>query len=225
LAKNNFVCFKKNKEINMKKKFKLFSTIASLCLAVCLMAFGVYAATQATYGIKGKVSFSAVGEVHVRLDSVKVYKSSTLKLDAAPEDMKSAAYTWGEATSLYKFVAETPNAEYDYRTDTEAGAPKADADGAFKDEIAFAFSNEDPLAPAKVLCKFAEENETFKVKVGMMDGAVMSAEEVTELSKIPSKEILIGKILGSIQSSLYGLAYVLQAKIDKEGGAPEAAAE
>ena len=90
---------------------------------------------------------------------------------------------------------------------------------------AFAFSNEDPLAPAKVLCKFAEENETFKVKVGMMDGAVMSAEEVTELSKIPSKEILIGKILGSIQSSLYGLAYVLQAKIDKEGGAPDAAAE
>ena len=88
---------------------------------------------------------------------------------------------------------------------------------------AFAVS-EDPLAPAKVLCKFAEENETFNVKVGMMDGAVMSAEEVTELSKIPSKEVLIGKILGSIQSSLYGLAYVLQAKIDKEGGAPEAEA-
>lgn len=90
---------------------------------------------------------------------------------------------------------------------------------------AFALS-EDPLAPAKVLCKFAEGNETFKVKVGMMDGKVMSADEVTELSKIPSKEVLIGKILGSIQSSLYGLAYVLQAKIDKEGGvAEEAAAE
>ena len=60
----------------------------------------------------------------------------------------------------------------------------------------------------------------------MMDGKVMSADEVTELSKIPSKEVLIGKILGSIQSSLYGLAYVLQAKIDKEGGvAEEAAAE
>lgn len=88
---------------------------------------------------------------------------------------------------------------------------------------AFAFSNEDPLAPAKILCKFAEENETFNVKVGMMDGAIMSAEEVIELSKIPSKEVLIGKILGSIQSSLYGLAYVLQAKIDKEGGAAEAA--
>ena len=91
---------------------------------------------------------------------------------------------------------------------------------------AFALSNEDPLAPAKVLCKFAEENESFKVKVGMMDGQVMEAAEVEALSKIPSKEVLIGKILGSIQGPLHGLAYVLQAKIDKDGGvAEEAAAE
>ncbi len=91
---------------------------------------------------------------------------------------------------------------------------------------AFALSSEDPLAPAKVLCKFADENENFNVKVGMMDGVVMSADEVNALAKIPSKEVLIGKILGSIQSSLYGLAYVLQAKIDKDGGvAEEAAAE
>ena len=91
---------------------------------------------------------------------------------------------------------------------------------------AFALSTEDPLAPAKVLCKFAEENETFKVKVGMMDGAVIEASEVEALAKIPSKEVLIGKVLGSIQGPLYGLAYVLQAKIDKEGGvAEEAAAE
>lgn len=89
---------------------------------------------------------------------------------------------------------------------------------------AFAISNDDPLAPAKILCKFADENETFKIKVGMMDGAVMNESEVKELAKIPSKEILIGKILGSIQSPLYGLAYVLQAKIDKDGGAEEAPA-
>ncbi len=90
---------------------------------------------------------------------------------------------------------------------------------------AFAVSTDDPIAPAKILCKFAEDNESFKVKVGMMDGAIMSAAEVDSLSKIPSKEVLIGKILGSIQSSLYGLAYVLQAKIDKEGGVAAEAAE
>ena len=55
-----------------------------------------------------------------------------------------------------------------------------------------------------------------------MDGEIMDAKEVEALSKIPSKEVLIGKILGSIQGSLYGLAYVLQAKIDKEGGVPAA---
>ncbi len=88
---------------------------------------------------------------------------------------------------------------------------------------AMAFGGEDALAPAKILCKFAEENESFKVKVGMMDGAVIDAKEVEALSKIPSKEVLIGKILGSIQGPLYGLAYVLQAKIDKDGGVAEEA--
>lgn len=82
---------------------------------------------------------------------------------------------------------------------------------------AFAVSD-DPLAPAKVLCKFAEENDNFKVKAGLMDGALISAAEVTAYSKIPPKEVLIGKLLGSIQGPLYGLAYVLQAKIDKDGG-------
>ena len=89
---------------------------------------------------------------------------------------------------------------------------------------AFAYSNEAPLAPAKVLCKFAEANETFKVKVGMMDGAVIEASEVEALAKIPSKEVLIGKVLGSIQGPLYGLAYALQAIIDKSGEAPAAEA-
>ena len=61
----------------------------------------------------------------------------------------------------------------------------------------------------------------------MMDGEVIEAAEVEALAKIPSKEILIGKVLGSIQSPLYGLAYALQAIIDKSGEAPaeEAAAE
>ena len=43
----------------MKRKFKLFATIASLCLSVALMAFGVYAATQATYNVSSSVSFVA----------------------------------------------------------------------------------------------------------------------------------------------------------------------
>ena len=91
---------------------------------------------------------------------------------------------------------------------------------------AIAYSETDPVAPAKILSKFAKEHEDYTIKAGYVDGGVIDAAGVENLASIPSKEGLIAKLLGSIQSPLYGLAYVLQGKIDKEGGvAEEAAAE
>lgn len=92
---------------------------------------------------------------------------------------------------------------------------------------AIAISAEDPIAPAKVLKEYAEKVESFKILAGFLDGAVVDEKTVIALAEIPSKETLIAKMLGSLQSSLYGLAYVLQAKIDKENGgdAAEAPAE
>ncbi len=89
---------------------------------------------------------------------------------------------------------------------------------------AIAVATDDPIAPAKVLKEYADKIETFELKGGFLDGKVLDAKGVEELAAIPSKPILIGKMLGSMQKSLYGLAYVLQAKIDKDGGA-EAPAE
>ena len=85
--------------------------------------------------------------------------------------------------------------------------------------------SEDPIAPAKVLCKFAESNEGFEVKAGFIDGRVIDTNEIKELAAIPGREGLIAKFLGSIQSPLYNFAYAIQAIIDKEGGAPAEAAE
>lgn len=93
---------------------------------------------------------------------------------------------------------------------------------------ALATSENDPVAAAKVLKNYADKVETFEIKAGFIDGGVIDAAGVMELANIPSKEGLICKILGSIQSPLYKLAYALQAIIDKNGeGAPaeEAAAE
>ena len=85
---------------------------------------------------------------------------------------------------------------------------------------------DDPIAPAKILSKFAKEHADYTIKAGYIDGAAIDAAGVADLASIPSKEGLIAKLLGSIQSPLYGLAYVLQGKIDKEnGGAEEAPAE
>lgn len=84
---------------------------------------------------------------------------------------------------------------------------------------AVATSAEDPVAAAKILKKYADKVEFFEIKAGFVDGKILDAAGVNELADLPSKEVLIGKILGSLQSSLYGLAYVLQAYIDKSGEA------
>lgn len=74
---------------------------------------------------------------------------------------------------------------------------------------AIAYTNEDPIAPAKILQDFADEDDAFSIKTGFMDGRVLSPDEVKALSKLPSREELLGKVLGSVQSPMYGLAGVL----------------
>lgn len=88
---------------------------------------------------------------------------------------------------------------------------------------ALAISFDDPIAPAKILKEYAEKVETFEIRGGILDGAVVDAATVKELADIPSKEILVAKLLGSIQSPLYKFAYALQAIIDKENEGTEAA--
>ena len=90
---------------------------------------------------------------------------------------------------------------------------------------AIAISESDPIAPAKVMKEYAEKIESFEILAGYLDGAVVSKETVISLADIPSKEVLIAKLLGSIRSPLYGFAYAIQAIIDKDGEAAPAEAE
>ena len=90
---------------------------------------------------------------------------------------------------------------------------------------AIATSQDDPLAPAKIMKQFADKVASFEIKAGFVDGGVLDQAGVEALAATPSKEVLIGKMMGSLMSSLYSFAYVLQAKIDKENEGGEAAAE
>ena len=87
---------------------------------------------------------------------------------------------------------------------------------------AIAISQDDAIAPAKIMKEYADKIPTFEIKAGFVDGGVIDQAGVEALAATPSKEVLIGKMMGSLMSSLYGLAYVLQAKIDKENGGDEA---
>ncbi len=88
---------------------------------------------------------------------------------------------------------------------------------------AIAISEKDPVAAAKILKDYAEKVETFEILAGYVDGNVINADSVKQLADIPSKEVLIAKLLGSIRSPLYSFAYALQAVVDKNGEAAPAA--
>ncbi|MBQ3405283.1 MAG: 50S ribosomal protein L10 [Oscillospiraceae bacterium] len=79
---------------------------------------------------------------------------------------------------------------------------------------ALAVSTSDPVAPAKILCEYAKKpNSTIKIKAGFVDGKVISAEEVGALADLPSKEVLIAQVLGTMMAPISGLANVCNANI------------
>ncbi len=84
--------------------------------------------------------------------------------------------------------------------------------------------SDDYVAAAKVLCEYAEGKDNFKVKAGFMDGQVIDAGKVSELSKLPSKEGLLSMLLSVLNGPIRGLAVALNAIAEKEPAAEEAAA-
>lgn len=95
--------------------------------------------------------------------------------------------------------------------------PKAGLDGlenVLEGTTALATSEKDPVAAAKVLCKFAEgKKDFFNVKAGFVEGGVLDSKRVEALAKLPSREELIAKTLGSLNAPIYGLVTVLNGNI------------
>ena len=83
---------------------------------------------------------------------------------------------------------------------------------------AIAVSNDDPIAPARILSKASEDlpDGVFSVKSGFMDGKVISVEEINKYAKLPSKETLIAQICGALKSPLSMLAICLKQVAEKE---------
>jgi len=69
----------------------------------------------------------------------------------------------------------------------------------------------DPVAPAKVLVKFAKEFEKAKIKGGFLSGKVLGVAEIETLSKLPSREELIAKLMGSMNAPAQNLVNVMSA--------------
>ncbi len=91
---------------------------------------------------------------------------------------------------------------------------------------AMAYSNEDATAPARVLAEFAKKADKLQIKAGVVEGTVYDAAGMAKIADIPSREVLLGRLLGSMQSPIANLARVLNQIAEKDGApAAEAPAE
>ncbi|MGN0538162.1 MAG: 50S ribosomal protein L10 [Acutalibacteraceae bacterium] len=134
-------------------------------------------------------------------------------------------------TALRRELREA-NVQYSVVKNTmiKRAAEKAGLEGL--DEVlngtsAIATSAEDYVAAARILSKYAEKSETFKVKAGYLDGEVIDLATVSSLAKLPSREVLLANVLGAFNAPIASFARAVQAIVDKNGEASteEAAAE
>ena len=90
---------------------------------------------------------------------------------------------------------------------------------------AIAISKEDATAPARIICNFAKKAEALEVKAGVVEGSVYDAAGIQELSKIPSREVLLSKLLGSFKSPMASFARVINEVLKSKGGESAAASD
>lgn len=88
---------------------------------------------------------------------------------------------------------------------------------------AIATSEDDYAAAARILGKYAEGHENFKIKGGFMDGAVVDLATVESLAKLPSREVLLATVLNAFNAPIAAFARAVQAIVDKNGEGESAA--
>lgn len=94
---------------------------------------------------------------------------------------------------------------------------------------AMACTTGDPIAPARIVCEFAKKNKNvLSIKGGLVEGSVLTADQLNAFGELPSKDALVAQVLGTFLAPISSLAFVLdQIRVQKEGPAPaeEAPAE
>jgi large subunit ribosomal protein L10 len=122
-----------------------------------------------------------------------------------------------EATKLRK---ELRDAGVEYRvlknTLTRLAADKVGFEELKKDLIgptAIAFSYNDPVAPARILTKFAKEHKKLVLKAGVVEGKVIDPSGITALAELPTREVLLAQVLAGFQTPISGFVNVMQGNI------------
>ncbi len=175
------------------------------------------------------------------MPSANVLKAKQARVSELEEKLKGAAsfvlvdyrgITVADDTELRRNLREA-NVEYFVEKNTMLRRALDNMgmnqfDNVLNGTTAIAISKEDQTAPARILGEYAEKaakaNGNFKLKAGCVEGEYFDEAKVIALSKIPSKDVLLAQLVGSLQGPIQKLAALLQAVVDKNGETTEEAA-
>ena len=128
-----------------------------------------------------------------------------------------------EVTELRKKMREA-GVEYKvYKNTLAPPPPPPPPPEQFNDELlvgtnAIAFGYEDPVAPARILKEFMDSHPKMQLKMGVVEGEFYNESQIVEFANIPSREVLLAKLLGSLKAPMSNFVYLLDALIkEKEG--------
>ena len=171
------------------------------------------------------------------MPNAKVLESKKAVVDALSGKIKEATsvvfvdykgITVAQDTELRKQFREA-GVEYSVVKNTLTNFAAKDAGYDFAEILngttAMASTTGDPIAPARIVCEFAKKNKnTLSIKGGMVEGSVLSADQLNGFGELPSKNALVASVLGTFLAPISSLAFVLdQIREQKEGGAPATA--
>ena len=100
-----------------------------------------------------------------------------------------------------------------------------DLDDLLNGTTSLAISHSDPIAPMRVINKFAKQfnGAKFAIKAGFMDGKILPLDEVLAIAELPAKEVLQAQVLGTMLAPITSRAIVIKAICEQKGGSVEAA--
>ena len=171
------------------------------------------------------------------MPNAKVLSEKQAIVAALVDDLKAASsgvlvdykgITVAEDTALRHELREN-GVEYAVVKNTLLRRALDDVDLGELDEVlsgttSMAISKEDPIAPMRIVNKYAKQmGDRFNIKAGFMDGKVLPLDDVFALAELPSKDALLGQVLGMMLAPITSLAIDIKAIAEKDGQ-PAAAA-
>jgi large subunit ribosomal protein L10 len=169
-------------------------------------------------------------EVKQKMASENILKQKQAQVSELAEKMKSAklillaeyrGINVSDVTELRRKLRKA-NSEYSVVKNNITKRALAECkieglDDELTGPVAVILGNEDYLEPSKIIYEFTKANEYYKIKAGVIDGKVASAKEIITLAQLPSREVLIAKLAGSLLGNITKLAIALdQVKNKKE---------